>query len=151
MPTVTISAVCDAIHVLFEGATGIGVVHSYNQLTEGIEDTPLAEVYWQSGNTDPIGGQDRIAYGAAARATDLVYHVDVYAATRNDLGENMKTLVDLVDAFWTRLETITTGDILGITGVRAIKWQAERVTFERPAGSAIRFFGFRFVITVRIF
>lgn len=148
---ITLAQICDAVRDTLETATGVSYAHSYDELQEGMPDTPTLQVYPQSLNQDPTtAGTDRTSFQGGVRQTNIVIHADLYAARRSHLGENMATLLPLVDAIVTRLEAQNTKPYFGLVGLKAFAWSAERVTFEY--GDPLeRYMGMRFVLTFRVF
>jgi hypothetical protein len=154
---ITIHAINDAIATTLSAATGLVATRTFDQLKEGVNDNAILEVYFQRGTCDAKGGWDRASFPGAApsfntmRIVELVFYADLYAHIRSDLGENMADVVRLTDAVWDTLEAQRAGNLYALEGIRAHHWTVERVQFERPAGSGIRYMGVRFTITVRIF
>lgn len=148
---ITLAQICDAVADTIAEATTLTHVHSYDELKEGMPDTPTVEVYPQSINQDPsTAGTDRTSFQAGVRQTDVTIHADLYAARRSHLGENMATLLPLVDAVVTRLEAQNTKPYFGLVGLKAFTWSGERVVFERSEPRE-QYAGWRFIIRFRVF
>lgn len=152
MTTITIASICDAIESTLAAAAGIVRSQSYNELTDDIPagDTPLLQVYWENALTDDRSGEvDRTTFQAGIRRTALTFHADLYVRQRNHLGQDMALLVGMADAIYTVLEAQTT-TLFGLTGIKAFRWQAQRVTFSY-GNQEIAYAGIRWILTLYIF
>lgn len=151
--TVTLAQICDAIETTLSTATGLSVHQSYDELTENIADHATLQVYPESGNTDVWTSNDRTTHQRGVAVTEFIFHADLYAQQRINIGEDMAALLPLVDAIITRLEAQKTGALFGLTVsgvdvIKAFKWSWSRVVFEY---AAVKYMGARFVITIRVF
>ncbi|MBU1173637.1 MAG: hypothetical protein KKD44_29050, partial [Proteobacteria bacterium] len=97
MGAITFRTINDAIETALSAATGLAKSESYDELTDGVMDYPLLQVYYQSHTVDPTGPTDRSAFGGAVRVWEILYHADLYAAQRGDLAENMDAVMTMVD------------------------------------------------------
>jgi len=153
MADVTLVSINNAIEVALSAAPGIVRSQSYNELTEGIHDVPLLQVYWDDlplVDSDSTPGQtDRMTFGGenARRQYTLVYFADLYAASRKEIGEDMGRLLPIVDEFITILESQTCPPF-GVEGVKSFQWSAKRVTFEY---NKVKYVGARFTLYIRLF
>lgn len=153
---VTIAQICDALESVLSTATGMSVSESYDELSEGIgaADLPLIQVYWQDLMMDPSGGTDRTTFQAVIRHKRMTFHVDLYAAQRAQLDENMKSLVDMTDALLDVFEVQNTKPYFALAGIKAWQLQgATRAIFEYTSGpmGAVHYLGVRFVLTIHVY
>lgn len=148
--SITLAQICNAVDTTLAAATGLTYTQSYNELEEGMNDTPTLQVYWNSSNQDPGGGNDRTTFRAGVRQTDIEIYCDLYATTRNEIGENMAALLPLVDAIVNVLEAQDTKAYFGLTGLKSFHWNAQRVTFQYTDPMRL-YAGARFILTFRVF
>jgi hypothetical protein len=148
--SITLAQICNAVETTLAAATGLTYTQSYNELEEGMNDTPTLQVYWNSSNQDPGGGNDRTTFQAGVRQTDIEIYCDLYATTRNEIGENMAALLPLVDAIVDELEKQDKKAYFGLTGLKAFRWNAQRVTFQYTDPMRM-YVGARFILTFRVF
>lgn len=147
---ITIAQMCDAIENTLGAATGIVRGQSYDELTEGIQDMPLLQVYPEMLHGNAVGETDRSTFRAGVRQTEIVILGDLYARQRSHMGEDMKAMVDSVDAIVTVIEAQDTKPYFALVGIKAFSWRGERVTFiygdnQQP------YVGMRFYFTLRVF
>ena len=146
---ITLAQICDAIETTLSAATTITRSESHDELTEGVHDTPLLQVYPESGNQDPSGTTERTTFRAGVRQTEIVIHADYFAAERGtSIGEEMGRLVNGIDAMTAVFEGQDEKPYFGLDGIKAFAWRWERVTFDY---GKVRYVGARFVILVRVF
>ena len=155
--TVTLHQICDAIETTLSTATGLAVSETFDELTEGIHDRALLQVYPESCAVDATTGaaarNDRTTAQRGVAVTEFVFHADVYAQQRTSIGEDMAALVPLIDAITARLEAQTRSPLFGlvlggVNIIKSFKWSWSRVVFEYAEA---KYMGARFVITVRVF
>jgi len=152
--TVTVHQLCDAIETTLSTATGLQVHQTFDEITEGVHDRALLQVYPQScTGVDSVNRNDRTTFNRGVAQTEFVFHADVYAQQRAHIGEDMAALIPLIDAITVRLEAQQNTPLFGLTvsGVAPIKsfrWSWERVLFEYAEAKHM---GVRFTITVRVF
>jgi hypothetical protein len=147
---ITIGQICDAIESTLGAATGITRSESYDELTDGIHDLPMLQVYPNSGNQDAFTRTDRSTFRGGVRQTDIMIHADLYAQQRAHIGEDMKKLVDVIDAVTNVFEAQDVKPYFGLDGIGAFRWRWERVTFAY-GDPQLTYVGARFYIEVRIF
>lgn len=147
---ITIAQMCDAIETTLGAATGIARSQSHDELTEGIQDMPLLQVYPDTLRGNATGETDRSSFRAGVRQTELVILADLYARQRSHMGEDMKALVDGTDAIVTVIEAQDIKPYFGLAGIKAFSWRAERVTFIY-GDSQLPYAGMRFYFTLRVF
>lgn len=150
MTNITLGQILNAVKNTLAVAPTLARSMSYNELTEGINDTPLLQVYPESGDQDPTGSTDRTTFKAAVRQTNFTVNCDYYAHTRANLGEDMAKLVDGIDAMTTIFEAQDTKPYFGLDGIRAYHWSWQRVIFDY-GDAQIKYVGARFTITIRTF
>lgn len=153
MSTVTLVTMCNAIEATLGAAPGLERSQSYNELTEGIHDCPLLQVYWEdlpSVDSDSVPGQtDRMTFGGSnvRRQYTITFFADLYAASLKDIGEDMGRLLPVVDEFIAILEAQTCPPF-GVEGVKSFQWSAKRVVFQY---AKIKYVGARFTLHLRLF
>lgn len=160
MGTTSIAEICTTIHDAIEeldvtgvlGADGLHQVQNYHELTEGINDAPLAQIYWESLNSPGIGGMPAYTLPNKRYSRDVLFRVDLYVARRNNLDENMKAVVVWADRLWDKLEeTVLTCDYFGDDAIWVLNWSAQRVVFSYGNTSpSLLYPGVRCELTVRV-
>lgn len=148
--TITIEQINTAIADTLAAATGLdaNAVQDYDELTEGIADTPTLQVYWARTRTDPTSGSAQTTFRGVVRQTTITFHADLYAQQRSHIGEDMAALLPLIDAIQTKLEGQRTTKF-GLEAIEAIEsWQGDQLIFDY--GGAL-YVGARFIIIVRVF
>jgi len=147
---ITIAQICDAIETALGAATGLARSESYDELTDGIHDLPMLQVYPESGNQDAFTSTDRTTFRGGVRQTGIMIHADLYAQQRAHIGEDMKALVDSIDAITNIFEAQDTKPYFDLEGIKAFRWRWERVTFVY-GDPQLTYVGARFYIEVRVF
>lgn len=150
MTAITTEQICDAIATTLGAAAHLKKTQTYKQLSEGVHDTPLLQVYWNSYEQDPTGNADRTTFRGGGRQTDMVIFCDLYAKPRSDLAEGMEKTVQVVEETITILEAQDTKPYFGLTGIKAFHWRWERATLSYGKEEAL-FDGARLTINLRIF
>ena len=151
MATITIAEILDAITALLLNASEVDYAQSYDELTEGIIDDKLLQVYWEATIQDPESeGTAQTSFQGEIRQTELTIHADYFATTRKHIGEDMAVLIAGIDEIQARLETQKKKPYFGLAGIKAYKWSAQRVVFEY-GDPAVRYTGARHIITIRVF
>lgn len=149
--SITLAQICDAIETTLKAGTTSTTIQksqSYNELTEGVEDLPLLQVYPESGRQDAGGRTDRYTFRGGERQTEFIIHADYYARERSHIGEDMALLVDGIDAIQNVMEAQDQKPYFGLDGLQAFSWSWSRVQI---VYGQITYMGARFVITVRVF
>jgi len=147
---ITLAQILNAIENTLGAAVGMARSESYDELTEGIHDLPLIQVYPESGAQDPAGTTDRTTFRGGVRQTDLVINVDLYAQQRAHIGEDMSKLVDMIDAMQDIFEAQDIKPFFGLAGIQAFSWSWQRVVFQY--GDPLRhYIGARFRLTIKVF
>ncbi len=152
---ITLAQIVDAIEGTLDNATTVVRSESYDELTEGVQDVPLLQVYPESGEQDIASLTDRTTFGGSApttskpvRQTEFIIHADYYARQRSHIGEDMAALVNGIDALQNVLEGQDAKPYFGLSYIQAFHWRWERVIFTY---ASIDYMGARFYITVRVF
>jgi len=156
--TVTLHQILDAIETTLSTATGLQVSETFDELTEGVHDRALLQVYPDSVMpVDANARNDRTALNRGVAITEFVIHADLYAQQRTSIGEDMAALVPLIDAITARLEAQQGSPLFGLTisaggktynPIKSFKWSWSRVIFEYAQA---QYMGARFIISVRVF
>ena len=140
---ITLAQICDAIEAELDDAAGLSDSQSYDQLKEGVADTPLLQVYWQSTDSDP----EQLTYRQGVRPTRHVFHADLYARQRSMLDEDMAAVLEMAHAIMVKLKQ-GEGPLFDLEGLRSLTWRAERVQFEYANAY---YAGARFLLTVEVY
>ena len=145
--SVTIAQICDAVKNYLSTAASLKRSESYNQLTEGINDYPLMQVYWQSIDCDWQSNTERTTFQGGVKQKDLVIHADLYGRPRSHLGEDNAAVTVLANEVVDLLEA-TGCPPFGLTGLKNFKWRGERVVFDYDG---VLYAGIRFYVNIRVF
>jgi len=148
--SITLAQICNAVATTFGAATGLTYTQSYNQLKEGVNDTPTLQVYWENIGGDPSGNADRTTFKGIVRQADVQIYCDLYAAQRSEVGENMAVLLPLVDAMIDVIEQQDTKAYFGLVGLKGFHWTAQRVVFQYTDTLRL-YYGARFILTFKVF
>lgn len=149
---VTLLQLCDAVaSVVAQAVDDAWRVQRPQDMTEGVTDTPLMQVYPERGGT-VASGTDRRASRAGVRQQEVIVQVDLYAKQRAHIGEDMAALLPAIDAVIAALEQQDVKPYFGLkgAGVKAFWWSWDRVTFEY-GDMATRYAGARFTLTFTVF
>lgn len=145
----TIADLNSALATTLGAAASIVRTENYDQLSEGVNDTPTLQVYIESFSVDAGGGStDRTTMRGGVRQWDFLFHADVYARQRSHLGEDMAKVVALADELIDILEGQTVKPYFGYAPIKSFSYRCERVTIE--AAQHI-YPGLRFYITLRVY
>jgi hypothetical protein len=150
MTSITLAQILDAVEGTLATAPTLARSMSYDELTEGINDTPLLQVYPEAGDQDPTTANDRTTFTAGVRQTNITINCDYYAQQRKHLGEDMAALVDGIDAMTNLFEAQDTKPYFGLIGIKAFHWSWQRVIFDY-GDPAIVYVGARFTLLIRVF
>lgn len=148
--SITLTQIAAALDTTFSAILSIPYVHVPSEMREGMQDAPLLQIYPADMNQDPTGDADRTTFRAVVRQTVQTWYVDLYARQTSDLGEDMAILLPLADAIVDKLEEQDTKPYFGLDGIQAFSWSGQRVTFVYGQPE-IKYAGYRFVLTIRIF
>ena len=89
---ITYAQINDAIESKLGAATGLVRSQSYDELTDGMTDTPTLQVYWQRDVTDPQGNTSMTTFRTGVQQVEMVFHADLFARQRSHIGEDMSAL-----------------------------------------------------------
>lgn len=155
MPVTSIAAICTTIKEWIDEMKtplvvgGLTVVQNFDELTEGMNSTPGAQVYWDSIDLDSTTETVAYALQNSRRAQDLVFNVDLYTGDRNHLHLNMAATVRWADLLWDKMqEKCVCGAFGGDPAINVINIEINRVVFEY---ATVSYPGVRCVLTVRVF
>lgn len=150
MGTLTLAQICNAIESTLGAATGMEATQSYDELTEGVgsADTPMLQVYPDSGDCDASGSTDRTTFRGGKRQKHVTIHADLLARQRSHLAEDMEVSIDMIDAIIDIFEQQDTKPYFGQDGIKAFSWRWERVEYEY---SGAKLAGARFYIAIWIY
>lgn len=148
--SITLAQILDAVEASLSAAPTLARSMSYDELTEGINDTPLLQVYPEAGDQDPSGNADRTSFQAGIRQTNLTINCDYYAQQRKHIGEDMAALVDGIDAMTNIFEAQDKKPYFALVGIKAFHWSWQRVVFNYGDPN-INYVGARFTLTIRVF
>ncbi len=144
---ITEAQVCDAIAGTFRTLIPTLSVQSYNQLTDGIPELPLLQVYWWKFIEDAATETDRAAPQHTVTISDDTYRLLLYAKTRSELSEDMPVVMDMVSnmrgAVYAQQSTY-----FGLPAIKSMKWQGQYAVL-RYGGEA--YAGAQIILTIRIF
>lgn len=152
MTSVSLDTLVDAVETTLSAAGALQRSETYDELTEGIPDIPMLQVWPVSSSTDAISGNDRTTFSAVRRVAIVTINADVYARQRSHIGEDMAALVPLITQIETILEAQTGGATLfGLSKqIKAFRWRWEHVTFTSENDN-YKYVGARFVIDLWTF
>lgn len=148
--SITLAQILDAITTTLSASSTLKRAFSFDELNEGMNDMPALEVYPESGKQDATTNTDRTTFKAGVRQTEYLIYADYYARQRSHIGEDMKALVDGIDAMTTIFEAQDTKPYFGLVGIRAFQWSWARVSFVR-GDPGLPYTGARFSLVVRVF
>ena len=150
----TLAQICDAVESTLSGAAGMAETESYDELGQALasDDLPTLQVYPQSCVADPLVWGERTTFRGGVRVTQFVIHADLYAAERGELGEDMKTTTDMIDALIDVFQAAGRAAPpffgAGSEAIKAFTWSFRRSTF-RYSGKL--YAGARFPVIIRVF
>lgn len=151
MTTITIQQMCEAVRDTLKVAAHLKKAQTYRELSEGIHDTPLLQVYWESLEQDTMNtSADRTTFKGGGRQTEVVIYGDLYARPRSDLAEGMDKTAVVGEEFITILEAQDTKPYFGLVGIKAFHWRLERAIFSY-GNEETKFDGARLILTLRVF
>lgn len=142
--------VCSDIKDTLEAASGIVKAQSIEDLTEGYEDLPLLQVYFESGETDTMTGGDRSTFRAGTRVSDTLVYADVICTQRSHLDQDMTKIAEMLAAVEEVLEEQQVKPYFGNASIKGFSWSWRRVNFDRGE-QGITYPGLRFSINVKVF
>ncbi len=148
MATITLAQLLDAVKDTLETATGLNTAQSYDQLTESLNDFPVLQITPEAETVGGGGDTDQVTFGPdPARHHEYTIHADLYAGPRAHIGQDISTLVGMIDAIRVVLLSEAT-IIFGLSGIDYRDWSWSRVTFIYNEERI--YVGARFVITLGV-
>ena len=158
--TVTIAQICDAIDTelgeVLVTAGDLTVSQNYDELTEGINDENILQIYPEEESLVSVGSETHaITFKKSTETTpfideEIVIHADYYARQRSHIGEDMNQLVIGIDAIRNNLKTQNCANPFGLEGIANFQWSWRRVVFEY-GGPELRYVGARFRLVLRTY
>jgi hypothetical protein len=152
----TTAEICDAITATLATATGLNITQSYDELSDGMPDTPALQVYPESGgesltgeSAGGFGSADRLTFNGGVRVAEDLFHADLYARQRAHIGEDMTAVVQYLDAIRAVLYQ-QKEKLFGLDSIKGVRWRWERVTFSY-GDPQVRYAGIRFKFLVKVF
>lgn len=142
-----LSDLIDGIENTLAGAASIEISQSYDELTEGILQTPTLQVYPQECPSVSKGSStQKYSFGGNIRRVYII-HADIFVAQRHYLKQDMRDLVVCIEEIDTILKDQTSCEIFGVTGPSTFVWSWRRSNFEY-AGK--KFLGVKYIFEVEI-
>ena len=128
---ITIVQMNSAIHDEFaNNLTTIDYTQDYDNLGEGLANTPLLQVYWNSLSSVSEGSAtDRRTFGGGAkpiRTKRYVFRADLYCDPRGMLDANFIQMLPIVDEINNLLEAQDTKPYFGLDGIQSYTFSCER-------------------------
>jgi hypothetical protein len=151
MAVYTLDELVDGIETVLSAAaslqTGVGGrSQTYDELTEGMNQTPTLQVYPEENlGTDFTGSTDRATLSGKHSFKEYTIIADYYANQRANIGEDMGRLVTGINELEDILDT-QTYPLFNLDFVTSFRWSWNRVTFDYGGAS---FVGARFRLIVR--
>lgn len=142
---ISLVELCNALATTIGAATEVDVVQSYDDLTEGIHDRNLLQVYPNSGNADAMGRTDRASFKGGVRVSAHIIHCDIHVAPASEIGQDMAETVAMIDSVWNKLEEQDVKPYFGQAGIQAWSWRYNYATF---VYGAVENRGVRFYVEV---
>jgi hypothetical protein len=141
---------CEAVASSLRGSGTVPYVQGPASLSEGRQDFPLAQVYWNGGETDVRSDSTaQTTFGGHVRQHQATVVVDVYVKQRNEVGSDMAATITTWDLVQGWLDSQKQNGCFGIVGAKGFRWVTERVLFEEAGQTP--YVGFRVTITLRFF
>ena len=139
------------IETTLAAAPSVLLTQNYDELTEGVSETPLLQVYPEG--CDPVSRKsetDRITLGGTTGGVvQKIYTVncDCYISQRHFIAQDMRDLVVAIDELMDILEAQPRGDLFGNSTVNSFKWSWKRVSFTY---SGALFVGVKILLKVNV-
>lgn len=152
MSDTILADVCDAVESTLADATGLTYTQSFDELSEGVNDTPLLQVYPEEFEIDiSSANADRTTFQGGVRQTEILLHCDIYAARRSNLGQNIKKAVELTDACIVVFKQQNTKPYFGLSDIKSFHvGRGIRVIFTYGDREQ-QFTGWRIPLTLLVF
>jgi hypothetical protein len=131
----------------------INVVQNYDELTEGMNDSGVVQIYPETQAGTSADSSTHVATLAGSGdpyiQEDITIHLDYYCKRRSELKEDMSAVVAGIDAIRSKIKEQLCPPF-GIGDCRSFQWSWTRVTFVY-GGDEVNFAGARFVLVLRVF
>lgn len=145
---VTTAQINDALTTTLGAAASLIRSQSYDELTEGMADTPTMQIYFEEWASDPTTTDDRHTFRGGGRVTEILYHVDVYVNQSANIGEDMARIAITVDEIIAILQSQNVKPYFGLDGIKAFRWRCVRAVFNYADAD---YRGVRFYLTIIVF
>ena len=133
---------------IIDGAAVTVYVEGPTEINEGAPDTPLIQIYPQTGFVDWSTQTDRTTFRGGVRQEDMTWNIDAYATRRAHFAEDMKALLPLIDAITDKLEEQDTKPYFGESAIQSFQWNWTYGVYPMADGEYV---GVRYVLTTRVF
>lgn len=147
---ITLAQMVDAVKTTLSAAPSLAGSQSYDQLTEGMNDLPMLQVYPEGANIDAQYATDRTTFQGGCRQTSQTIFADYYARHRSQLDEDMAQLVTGIDELTDIIESQNHLPLFGLVGIKTFHWSWQRAIFDYGGGNTI-YMGARFTIVLRVY
>lgn len=133
---VTLTQATNAIATTLRPATTapnpVGLTESFDQLSDGIADTPTVQVYPQHGDDHATPGEiNRGTFGGGPlRARHWLFHIDVMAEERGIIAQNMAAVVAIASLIEDILDQQNSKPLFGLPGIQDFHWTWDRATVD---------------------
>lgn len=145
MATYTLDELIDGIETVLGAAASLSRSQTYDEITEGIHDAPLLQVYPEENlGTSYASATDALTLSGKHSVKEYLIHADLYAQQRAHIGEDMAALVTGINELEDILEAHHTARF-NLAFVISFRWSWRRVTFDY---GGVMYVGARFFITV---
>ena len=135
--SITIEQMNSAIHdTLANNLTTVDYTQDYDDLTEGLANTPLVQVYWDALTTVSTGSStDRRTFGGDSnkkpvRSKTFIFHVDLYCDPRAHLDSMFVQMLPIVDEINNILEDQDQKPYFGLSGIQSYTFDATRTNID---------------------
>lgn len=131
-----------------DGANDGTADNATTPLSDGMNDTPTLQVYWDEESTDIASETDRTTFQAGVRQSELVYFADAFVKQRESIGEDMARVYPIAQSVRGILAAQNVKPYFGLDGIKSFRWRAQRVLIDY---AGISYIGIRFTLTIRVF
>jgi len=147
----TTASICDAVTGVLGAVTGIVRSESYDELTEGIQDVPLLQVWPAAGAPVSTGsGTHKLTLGQSSDFTvqeTITVYADLFARQRSHIGEDMSALVTALDNIRAELKKQDCPPF-DLAGIQSFQWSWSVGTMEYAGVAYLRT---RFTLVFQVF
>lgn len=135
--SITIVDMNTAIYnTLKNNMTLVDFTQNYDNLGEGLANTPLVQVFWNSLNTvSEQSSTDRRTFGGdpnvkPVRTKRYIFRADLYLDPRSDIDRNFAQMLPIVDEINDIFEDQDMEPYFGLTGIKSYTFSCERGVVE---------------------